>query len=111
MRKYRTTYDAIGEAKAVFGVIEVSEQVAAAMGLGEPIDEPPPVKTADEQQAEAIALFLSQKAEDVIAKVTTAPADKAEQLRATREVEAKGKNRTTVLAAIDAQLKSFDPKE
>lgn len=110
LRKYRTDYDAIGEAKATLGVIEVSPEVALAMGLGEPIDEPPPpppVKTAEEVQAEAIAVFLAQKAEDVIAAVATVAAEKADSLKAAREAESKGKKRATVLTAIDARLASF----
>jgi hypothetical protein len=105
--KYRTSYDAIGEAQAVDGVIDVSPEVALALGLGDPIGESDPPPPPPDPQAEAIAALLAGKAEDVIPQIAAVPAEKADVLLAVREAEAAGKKRKTVLEAIDERLAAF----
>lgn len=97
-------YDAIGAATAVDGVIDVTPDVAAALGLGEPIEEPA-APAADD----VITAFLSAPAVDVIAKIAEVPAEKADVLASVRDAEAHGKKRKTVLDAIEARLQSFLP--
>jgi hypothetical protein len=113
MPKYKTTYDAIGEATAVDGVIDVTPDVAAALNLGDPIGESEPVAHVSGQpvtQDQAIAALLAMKAEDVIPKIAEAPAERVDALKALREAEdsPKGKKRSTVLKAIDARLAEIE---
>lgn len=82
---------------------------------GLPQDVPPQgPKTADAQATQASEMqkaavaFVDRPAADVIADV--AQEGHAGFLQATREAEVAGKNRSTVIAAVDAQLaKPLDP--
>lgn len=66
----------------------------------------PPV---DDQRSAFITEQLAHTAADVIEKVRSAPADALDVLQAMRAAEALGKNRSTVLAAIDEQIAKLAP--
>jgi hypothetical protein len=77
-----------------------------------------PTKTEAEEQSAWIAEQVAKPAAEVIDKIKSAPAPEsdeaiaamAEILRAMRAAEVAGKNRTTVLAALDEQIAKYAPK-
>jgi hypothetical protein len=84
------------------------ESSASADPNGAPVQTSSP--TVEEQRAKFIAEQLAHNAADVIEKVQKAPADALDVLKAMREAEATGKNRKTVLDAIDAQVEKLTTK-
>jgi hypothetical protein len=102
-------YDAIGDAPVVDGVVDVPAAVGVALGLeliSEPV-EPPAAPTRDE----LIAKFLSQSAKDIIEQVNGVNADGLDTLKATRDAEIAGKNRSTVVAALDEHIAALAPPQ